>query len=183
MPWSRRCCGVRRQRAKIISALVGLDADVVGLIEIENDRSGMPADYAAADLVMGLNDILGAGTYDYIPTGAIGTDAIKTAVIYRPANVTPIGTPAILDSTYNPLFLDTYNRPVLAVTFIDNLSEQGFTVAVNHLKSKSSSCEAIGDPDLGDGAETVTSPALTPPWLRLTGLPATQPEQAWKIMF
>jgi hypothetical protein len=38
------------------------------------------------------------------------------------------------------------------VTFIDNLSEQGFTVAVNHLKSKSSSCEAIGDPDLGDGA-------------------------------
>ena len=140
-----------RQRAKIISALVGLDADVVGLIEIENDRPGMAPDYAVADLVAGLNDILGAGTYAYVPTGAIGTDAIKTALIYKPANVTPFGSPAVLDSTFDPLFLDTYNRPVLAVTFIDNFSEQGFTVAVNHLKSKGSSCEDIGDPDLGDG--------------------------------
>jgi predicted extracellular nuclease len=140
-----------RQRAKIISALVGLDADVVGLIEIENDRPGMEPDYAVADLVAGLNDVLGAGTYAYIPTGVIGTDAIKTALIYKPAAVTPVGSPAVLDSTFDPLFLDTYNRPVLAMTFVDNFSEQGFTVAVNHLKSKGSSCEAIGDPDLGDG--------------------------------
>ena len=27
-----------------------------------------------------------------------------------------------------------------------------FTVAVNHLKSKGSDCNAIGDPDTGDGA-------------------------------
>jgi predicted extracellular nuclease len=138
-----------RQRAKIISALVGLDADVIGLIEIENDRPGMTPDYAVADLVAGINELLGAGTYDYVPTGAIGTDAIKTALIYKPAAVTPIGSPAVLDSTFDPLFLDTYNRPVLAMTFIDNFSEQAFTVAVNHLKSKGSSCADIGDPDLG----------------------------------
>jgi hypothetical protein len=141
-----------RQRAKILAALSGINADVVGLMEIENDRPGPVPDYSVADLVAGLNDLMGAGTYDYIPTGAIGTDAIKVALIYKPAKVTPIGSFAVLDSSFDPLFLDNYNRPVLAATFMDNLSEEAFTVAVNHLKSKGSDCNAVGDPDLGDGA-------------------------------
>ena len=141
-----------RQRVKILAALSTINADVVGLIEIENDRPGLAPDYPTADLVAGLNEILGAGTYDYIPTGPIGTDAIKLALIYKPAKVTPVGNFAILDSTVDPRFLDGYNRPVLAAAFMDNLSKKVFTVAVNHLKSKGSSCDAIGDPDLGDGA-------------------------------
>ena len=141
-----------RQRDKIISALASIDGDVVGLIEIENDRPGVAPDYAVADLVAGLNAVVGAGTYDYVSTGAIGTDAIKVAMIYKPAKVTLVGNFAILDSSVDPRFLDTYNRPALAVSFIDNFSEEGFTVVVNHLKSKGSDCNAIGDPDLGDGA-------------------------------
>jgi uncharacterized protein len=141
-----------RQRVKILAALATIDADVVGLIEIENDRPGMPADYPTADLVAGLNEILGAGTYDYISTGAIGTDAIKVALIYKPATVTPVGHYAILDSSVDSRFLDDYNRPVLAAAFMDNWSEEVFTVAVNHLKSKGSDCDAVSDIDLGDGA-------------------------------
>ena len=141
-----------RQREKILSALIGLDADVVGLIEIENDRSGVSPDYAVADLVNGLNAVLGAGTYNYIATGAIGTDAIKVAMIYKTASVAPIGNFAILDSSYDPQFLDGYNRPALAASFEDNLSGEGFTVVVNHFKSKGSDCDAIADPDIGDGA-------------------------------
>jgi len=137
-----------RQRDKIISALVSINADVVGLTEIEN----YPGDVPIADLVSGLNDALGAGTYEYIATGAIGTDAIRVALIYKPANVTPIGAYAILDSTVDPRFLDDYNRPVLAQSFQDNLTDGIFTVAVNHLKSKGSACDDVGDPDLGDGA-------------------------------
>ena len=49
-------------------------------------------------------------------------------------------------------FLDDYNRPVLAQTFQDNATGGIFTVAVNHLKSKGSDCNDVGDPDLGDGA-------------------------------
>jgi predicted extracellular nuclease len=143
---------LERQRAKILSAISIMDADVVGLIEIENDRPGPDPDYAVADLVEGLNDIMGADTYDYIATGAIGTDAIKVALIYKPANVTPLGDYAILDTSVNPLFLDNYNRPVLAQTFTSNTVGESVIVAVNHLKSKGSSCAAIGDPDLGDGA-------------------------------
>jgi predicted extracellular nuclease len=137
-----------RQRDKIIAALTAIDADVVGLIEIENH----PADVPTADLVSGLNAVFGAGTYDYIATGAIGTDAIRLAFIYKPASVTPVGAYAVLDSSVDSRFLDDFNRPALAQTFQDNSTGGVFTVAVNHLKSKGSSCTAIGDPDLGDGA-------------------------------
>ena len=137
-----------RQRAKIVAALSAINADVVGLIEIENHAVDVPV----ADLVSGLNGILGADAYAYIPTGAIGSDAIRTALIYKPGEVTPVGSYAILDTSVDPRFLDDYNRPVLAQTFQDNFTGETFTVAVNHLKSKGSDCNAIGDPDLGDGA-------------------------------
>ena len=135
-----------RQRDKIISAIIGLDADVIGLMELENNATA-----AIQDLVNGLNDEAGAGTYAFINTGTIGTDAIKVGLIYRPAAVTPVGAHAILDSSFDPQFIDTLNRPVLAQTFEQNVNGQRFTVAVNHLKSKGSNCNAVGDPDTGDG--------------------------------
>jgi predicted extracellular nuclease len=135
-----------RQRAKILAALAEIDADVFGLIEMENTTGVSPL----ADIVDGLNDLLGADTYDYIDTGTIGTDAIKVGIIYKPANVTPVGDYAILDSSVDPRFLDDFNRPVLAQTFVDG--DGGvFTVAVNHLKSKGSDCDDVGDPNTGDG--------------------------------
>lgn len=137
-----------RQRAKIISALSAINADVVGLFEIENNIT----DVATADLVSGLNDVFGAGTYDYIATGAIGTDAIRLAIIYKPASVSPVGSFAVLNSTVDPRFIDTKNRPSLAQSFFDTNTGGIFTVAINHLKSKGSDCNDVGDPDLGDGA-------------------------------
>ncbi|NLG99970.1 MAG: ExeM/NucH family extracellular endonuclease [Chloroflexi bacterium] len=139
---------LERQRAKIIAALAKINADVVGLIEIENDAD----DAAAADLAAGLNAVLGDGTYDYIPTGFIGTDAIKQAILYKPGTVTPAGSYALLDSTVDSRFLDDKNRPALAQTFVENSTGGVFTVAVNHLKSKGSDCNDVDDPDLGDGA-------------------------------
>jgi len=136
-----------RQRAKILSAMEVIDADIFGLVEIENDSGA-----AVADLVAGLNDIFGAGTYSYINTGVIGTDAIKVALLYKPGSITPVGGFKILDSSVDPRFIDSKNRPVLAQVFIDHHTGETFTVAVNHLKSKGSECDALGDPDLGDGA-------------------------------
>jgi hypothetical protein len=134
-----------RQREKIISATLAIDADVLGIIEIENN-----ATTAIQDLVDGMNNLAGAGTYAFIDTGMIGTDAIKVALIYKPAVVTPAGAFAILDSTVDPTFLDTKNRPALAQTF-EGFFGQRFTVVVNHLKSKGSACNDVGDPDTGDG--------------------------------
>lgn len=136
-----------RQRAKILNAIVAMEADVIGLIEIENHIT----DTAVIDLVMGLNNLVGAGTYDYIATGPIGTDAIKQAFIYQPASVTPFGNFVILDSSVDPRFLDTKNRPTLIQTFMENSTGELVTVAVNHLKSKGSACDDVNDPDIGDG--------------------------------
>lgn len=135
-----------RQRDKIVAALASIDADVVGLTEIEN----YPGDAPTADLVSGLNDVLGEGTYSYIATGAIGTDEIRVAILYKPAEVSPVGDYAILDSDVDPRFIDTLNRPTLAQTFMDDATGGVFTVAINHLKSKGSACP--DDPDTGDGS-------------------------------
>jgi endonuclease/exonuclease/phosphatase family metal-dependent hydrolase len=138
-----------RQRDKVIAAINAIDAAVVGLMEIENDGYGPES--AVQDLVNGLNS---AGqNYAFIDPGVsvIGTDEIAVALIYQPDKVTPVGNAAILDSSVNPLFDDTKNRPALAQTFIDNATGAQFTVVVNHLKSKGSDCNDVGDPDTGDG--------------------------------
>ncbi len=139
-----------RQRAKIISAIDALDADVVGLMELENDDTTTEV-AAIEDLVAGLNTVAGAGTYDFVDTGVVGTDAIRVGIIYRPVAVTPIGDYAVIDSTVDPRFIDTKNRPSIAQTFDVASNGARFTVVVNHLKSKGSGCDDIGDPDTGDG--------------------------------
>ncbi len=130
-----------------------MDADVVGLMEIENDV----ADVAVADLVSGLNDATAPGTYDYIATGPVGPDAIRVAVIYQPASVTPYGAHAVLEGEFlDPNNLgDDKNRAALAQSFLDNANGGVFTVAVNHLKSKGSGCGA-GDDDPEQGSCNLT---------------------------
>jgi predicted extracellular nuclease len=140
-----------RQRDKLLAALSGLGADVIGLNELENTPGVDPLGDPTSGIVPGLNAKLGAGTYDAITTGTIGTDAIKVGLVYKPGVVTPVGSHRILDSTVDPRFLDTKSRPVLAQTFEVNETGARFTVAVNHLKSKGSDCNDVGDPDIGDG--------------------------------
>ena len=138
---------LQRQRDKIVSAIQSMNADVIGLVELENH----PTDAALQDLVNALNAAAGADVYDMIATGPIGSDVIKVGLIYKPARVTPVGDFAILDSSVDPNFIDSKNRPVLAQTFRQNSDNALFTVAVNHLKSKGSDCNDVGDPDTGDG--------------------------------
>jgi len=136
-----------RQRAKIVSAIVAINADIFGLIEIEND--GFGANSAIQDLVDAVNQELGAATYAFIDVGTaqVGTDAITNALIYKSATVTPMGAAAVLDDTVDPTFI-IGNRPSIAQTFKDGNNET-FTVVINHFRSKGSSCS--GDPDIGDG--------------------------------
>ena len=135
-----------RQRTKIIAALATINADIFGLLELENNASA-----SLEDLVAGLNAKVGTPAYDYIKTGTIGTDAIKIGIIYNTNKVTPVGNFAILDSSVDPKFIDTKNRPILAQTFVELASQNKLTVVTTHLKSKGSDCNAIGDPDAGDG--------------------------------
>jgi uncharacterized protein len=131
-----------RQRAKLLAALQGLNADVLGLIELENTPSVEPL----ADLVAGLPG------YAAINTGPIGTDAIRVGLLYKTATVQPVGAHAILDSRVDPRFIDSRNRPALAQTFEERASGERLTVVANHLKSKGSGCGAgDDDPTTGQG--------------------------------
>lgn len=138
-----------RQREKIASAICAMNADVVGLIEIENNGT-----LALNDLLNGtggINETCSA-TYAAVDTGVVGTDEIAVAFIYNTATVSLEGAHAILDSSVDPRFLDNKNRPALAQTFKETASGAKITVIVNHFKSKGSSCNDVGDPDLNDGA-------------------------------
>ena len=139
---------LQRQRAKIIIAIDELDADVIGLVGLENDDPS--AELAAAeDLVAGLNDVAGPGAYAFVDTGIVGTHAVRVGVIYRPAAVTPAGSHAVIDISVDPRFLDTRNRPSIAQTFDLVSTGARFTTVVNDLKSRNSGCS--GDPDIDDG--------------------------------
>jgi uncharacterized protein len=143
-----------RQVRKTVPAISAINADILGVIEIENDGYGPQS--AIADLVNRLNVVAGAGTYAFIDvdaaTGQVnasGTDAIKVGLIYKPASVTPVGTTAVLNSVafVNGGDSGPRNRPSLTQAF--QRPDRGqIIINVNHFKSKGSACDA---PDAGDG--------------------------------
>ncbi|MCB0212138.1 MAG: ExeM/NucH family extracellular endonuclease, partial [Anaerolineae bacterium] len=144
---------LQRQTDKLVAALQAIDADIYGLVEVENNPT-----VSLQTIVNALNAVVGAGTYDFVNTGYIGTDAIKVAFIYRTTTVDLSGSFAVLDSSD---FVDSNNtgspknRPALAQTFevIDTNNPsfgEKFTAVVNHLKSKGSGC-GTGDDDTTTG--------------------------------
>ena len=139
---------LQRQRDKLLTALVEIDADVLGLVELENTPGVDPV----ADIVAGLNSRTAPGTFAGIASGVIGTDAIRVGIIYRPTAVVPVGAHAVLDASVDPQFDTTKNRPALAQTFQQVAGGETFTVVVNHFKSKGP-CPSAADPngDQGDG--------------------------------
>ena len=151
-----------RQRAKLLSALSKLDADVVGLVELENTPGVSPE----GDIVAGLNDLAGSDAYATVNAasaggGVVGPDAIRVGMIYRPGTLTPLGGPALLNFSLDALGEDR-SRTAVAQSFVENATGEVFTAVVNHFKSKSGSeiddgggeCESnptYADCDQGDG--------------------------------
>ena len=144
-----------RQWPKLVQAALATGADVLALMELENDGYG--AGSAIQDLVNHLNTATTAGTYAFInadaltgQTNALGIDAIKVGFIYKPASVVPVGTTAVLNSTafVNGGDATARNRPALAQAFQEVSTGSRFIALANHLKSKDSACDT---PDAGDG--------------------------------
>jgi uncharacterized protein len=147
-----------RQRDKIVEAIAGLDADVLGLMEIENNN-----DLATNDLLAALNTKLGAGTYAAVNSGTFGTDAIKVDILYKPAKVQRVGGTVLPTGTELTNYVAASGRPPLAQRFASVANGGNFWFVVNHFKSKGT-CPTSGDTDLGQGcwnaARTVQAAAL-----------------------
>ncbi len=138
-----------RQRAKLIAALQSLDADVIGLMELENTPGVDPA----TNLAAGLNAAQGITGWESIDTGVLGTDVIRVGIVFRGDKVRPSEAFTVMDSSVDPRFDDNLNRPSLAQTFVQMNGSEHVTLVVNHLKSKGS-CPGDGsaNDDHGDGA-------------------------------
>lgn len=169
------------QKAKLVKTIRALDADILGLMEMENNGFGL--DSAIADLVNEVNTYYSSdwpsdsekpfsSENRYVFVGfdhngnqildeldSIGSDAIATGIIYRPSRVSIERTrvitmpqqkaPSIVNDN-NEVIIgkkgealengQNYNRDALVVTFVINQTGKRLTLAVNHFKSKASTC-------------------------------------------
>ena len=147
-----------RQTDKLVATLRGLDADVIGLTEIENDFAG--DSFPIQTLVDGVNASYGFERYAFVDPGQefVGDDAIAVAFLYDQTSTALVGEAAVLDSAdfLDPLGDltngDAYNRAALAQTFQEIGTGGEFTASINHFKSKGSLTGAEADADQGDGA-------------------------------
>jgi predicted extracellular nuclease len=171
----------QKQLAKLVSAITGLDADIVGLMEIENN--GFGSDSAIQALVDAINDeyydedpkdedsaVSTSNRYVFVgydsnsdlvldESDSLGSDAITTGLLYRPSKVSiesmsvismPEQHAPVVVNSANTVMKDSsgavlesgdnYQRETIAATFKVNNTGKTLTVAVNHFKSKGSTC-------------------------------------------
>ncbi len=150
-----------RQEAKLVPALLKLDADIYGLIELENDfgNGGVTSAARLAQLMDDYNDahdVTDCTDYEALAPGVyVGGDAIAPGMIFCTDSVqlAPGTHIAILDDVVLaglpggvpagvtlPVFNgDSTNRTPLAATFREIATGSAFTLVVNHFKSKGAS--------------------------------------------
>ncbi|SOY64011.1 putative Endonuclease/exonuclease/phosphatase [Cupriavidus taiwanensis] len=128
-----------RQQAKLVAALRGLDADVIGLMEVQNNG------YGATGAIRQLAALLGPDWRVADPgTPALGTDAIAVGLLYNARAALPAGRVATT-------WLGERSRQPLAATFRAAASGAPVTVVVNHFKSKNCIDAAGAQADQRDG--------------------------------
>jgi predicted extracellular nuclease len=141
---------LERQQAKIVDAINALDASVLSLEEIERSSAfGKDRDESLSILVDALNEDAGEETWAFAESPAElpeDEDVIRTAFIYQPAEVTPVGDSTILTGS------DAFGnaREPLAQAFTTGEDDDPFVAIVNHFKSKGSG-SGDGNVDNGDG--------------------------------
>ena len=179
-----------RQQEKMITALSILDADIFGVVEVENSPNNY--NVAVFDVVTNLNQVAAErrkltpndDVRDYTAVSleaglsAIGGDAIKVDIIYDKNKLSLEGYATLTDediidqslldqATEDNCIFNCRSRVPLAATF-ELKGNRAITVAVNHFKSKGPSGVSSSSPeaDQGDGAgnwnnlRTLSSQAL-----------------------
>jgi predicted extracellular nuclease len=153
-----------RQQRKIVTGINRLGASVVSLEEIENSAwFGKPRDTALAGLVDALNTAAGSNVWAYVPSPPADQlpplaqqDVIRTAFIYKPADVAPVGPATVLTGDSGDGQPFSIAREPLAQGFKKTgaTDADAFLVVANHWKSKGS-----GTPLYPGDAEDTSSPA------------------------
>lgn len=145
-----------RQQDKIVAAINALDADVVGLEEIEASTAvmggGTDRDAALNSLVAALNADAGSALWSAVPSPAVvpaTEDVIRTAFIYKNATTETVGDSTIL--TGSAAFVNAREPLAQAFKVAGAPDDEKFLAIVNHFKSKGSAGPLVGDVDINDG--------------------------------
>ena len=156
----------QRQQEKIVTGINDLGASIVSLEEIENSaKFGEPRDTALAGLVDALNAADGSDVWSYVPSPAADKlppladqDVIRTAFIYKAADVTPVGASTVLSDDSGPGQPFSIAREPLAQGFkkANAPDSDDFLVVANHWKSKGADSSGLYPGD----AEDTSSPAV-----------------------
>lgn len=136
-----------RQEAKLVSAIIELKADVIGLMEIENNLDAENRLVAALNKKLGKEVFKGCGLPDGFKDAPGGHDAIRVGVIYRADRVTPLGGVSMIndDAFYKA-------RTPIVQRFQSKKEASPLTVIVNHFKSKGGASRAdVANKNKGDG--------------------------------
>ena len=129
------------QHVKILAAMLAIDADIYGVVEIQEGQN------ALIKLVNAMNSATSPGRYAFINDGATtsGTTYTKAAYIYRTDKIAPHLS---LKSNNTP---SPYNRKKVQAFTLKSNGER-FIYSINHFKAKSGCISATGeDIDKGDG--------------------------------
>ncbi len=138
---------LQRQQAKIVAAINALDADVVGLMEIENSAAlGETPDEATQTLVSALNAAAGSAVWSANPSSTelpapAEQDVITNAIIYRTAAVARLGEARALGTLSASGQAFGNAREPVAQAFTPAGGGEDFLVVVNHFKSKGSGAD------------------------------------------
>jgi len=127
-----------RQQGKLVAAVAGLDADILGLLEVENTAA------AARRLVKAVNARMAPGERYRVAVSAapVGDDAIRPLLLYRDSAVNRVGEGRVAER-------GVFERPVLLARFAAP-GTRPFTVALTHFKSKGG-CHGAKPPDAMTG--------------------------------
>jgi predicted extracellular nuclease len=153
---------LERQRVKEVKAINTMNADILSLEEIENSAAlgESDRDDALKSLVDALNAAAGTTRWAYVPSPdpadlppLAQQDVIRTAFIYNPATVEPVGPSKVLSDQSGDGQPFANAREPLAQEFKRKgaLDSDGFLVVVNHFKSKGDS----NPPATGDNANGI----------------------------
>lgn len=141
---------LKRQQDKTINVILKSKADVVSLMEIENDGFG---EYSAIQtLVRELNSASGfKRNFVACEVENRGTDVITSAIIYDSRKVTPVGRTVSMPDGYGTASFDSARRKPIIQTFKELRSDEEFTLVAVHFKSKGVQSVGQGNEDKGDG--------------------------------
>jgi 5'-nucleotidase len=156
----------QRQQSKIVTGINRLGASIVSLEEVENSaKFGEPRDTALAGLVDALNAAAGSTVWAYVPSPSddklpplAQQDVIRTAFIYKPADVALVGPSTVLTGDSDPGEPFSIAREPLAQGFkkAGAPDADAFLVVANHWKSKGADSAPLYDGD----TEDTSSPAV-----------------------